>query len=213
MATQNSDDIMNIMKVIDQMEHRDKSDQSVPEMLDDIEAVSHAMTSISSPLELSMPNSNEDVNKAVDIIKTQYQDYMMRYGISADFRIEDLFNNLADLTDPIKMKLFQLSLDKTIDRVKLIGLSKLTIALLVALNKTTDPSFINSLNPVDAVGYTDRIFSQLEKISKLKNLLHVKDADAEMSQLVRDINRDSSPKVTREDESMIMDILKELDKE
>lgn len=166
--------------------------QSVTQIIDNIENSSkHKHTSknkpqgqlVSSPED--MMTSTEEVEKYTEQFKEIFAANLARYGDKTGADINELFSNLQLFSDPVKLQKAKINLASVIDIVRLDLIKSTVLAIYVSIKKYTDPKFIAALSPVDAVGYTDRLMGQLEKVDQLKSLLKIKNPDVEMQQLIK----------------------------
>lgn len=200
-------EIINVKSIIDQMEGRDIIEAEVVESsFFDTDYKKDGVV-IHSSIDTPELINSDSISKAIVTIKELYSSYKDRYGIEVDFDINELNQNFFGIVDPEKRKLFEITLSDTLDRIRLVTLSKLTIALMVAIDKLTSPEFLSGLSPIETIGMTDKIFNYLEKISKLKKLLPINDTDLELKKLISD---NKSQRNDPEVEMKILDILTQL---
>lgn len=171
----------------------------------------HPGVKISSPV-VSLPKNSEEVDKAISTIKDLYASYKDRYGIEVNFDINSAIDNFQDILVPEKRKIFELALYDTIDKIRLVAISKLSVSILVIINKITSADFIDSLDVRDLVALNDRLFSQLDKVSKLRKLLKPRDVDIEMRNVLNNQTEDRFIQ-DRDDELAILKAIDDITKD
>lgn len=199
-------EVNNIIDIINQSEGRFSDEDLPPEVVEEVNQLPGVK--VSSPVEIDKNGNPRDAEASISIMKQHFLDYYKANNIQWDVDLDDTFRILNQLSDPKKFKLFMLGLNNEVDKIRAVVLSRMLVSLLVSSHKLTDPSFLNSLNPVDAVGFNDRLLSQMKEITKLKSMLKIKDPEAEMAQLLADQSRSSN--LDEKDKSKILQLLDEL---
>lgn len=183
--------IKSIKDIINKSEGRspnDSMDVIIPEELyeNDRSIPGTDITIHSKITPLSTELSSQDIKKSVSAIRTLFEDYKKRYNLKdsdININLNNSIDSFVDIIDPKKFRILEIATYDVLDKIRLSSVLKIAVAIQAMIEKVTSPDFLDSLDPRDMVSLTDRLFNQLERLTKMKSLIKVKDVDIEMRSL------------------------------